>query len=160
LRSGDEEKKKPDLVRHQRDCRVCSHPLRQEIEATYIRWESVSKIARQFGVNRKALHRHIAAFDLLARRNQNIRAILLRIVEKGVVQLGRVSVHDLIAAVTALANIDESGIWTERTQTSNLYQFLPRMTLQELELLIDKAQVPDWVRAEIEKGHSDPSTVN
>jgi hypothetical protein len=69
--------------RHARTCAICKHPLRAEIEADFIRWESPGRIVRRYKLrSRNAIYRHAHALDLFPKRDRNIRAALGWIIEK------------------------------------------------------------------------------
>jgi hypothetical protein len=73
------------LGRHQRNCSICAHPQREEIEAGFIGWRSPAAIAEEFGLaDRTSVYRHAHALGLFDKRKRNIRAALERIIEKAV----------------------------------------------------------------------------
>jgi hypothetical protein len=78
---------KPDatinLGRHQRNCSVCAHDEREEIEAAFVGWRSPAVIAEEYGpADRSSVYRHANALGLFPKRQRNIRAALERIIER------------------------------------------------------------------------------
>src|ERR1017187_2077730 len=48
---------KPEsLTRHERDCRVCRHPKREEIEQDFIAWQSPGELALQYRIPTRAIY--------------------------------------------------------------------------------------------------------
>jgi len=71
------------LGRHQRNCSVCGHVQREEIEAAFIGWRSPAAIADEYGLaDRSSVYRHANALGLFPKRQRNIRAALERDVYK------------------------------------------------------------------------------
>lgn len=69
--------------RHRRNCSVCAHPQRLEIESEFIAWRSPTALAQQYGLaDRASVYRHAHALGLFARRQRNVRAALEQIIEK------------------------------------------------------------------------------
>jgi hypothetical protein len=68
--------------RHEHQCRICSHPKRDEIEQAFVAWTSPAQIAKKYSVSRDAIYRHAHVFGLMGQRRRNIRAALERIIEK------------------------------------------------------------------------------
>jgi hypothetical protein len=94
--------------RHARTCAICKHPLRAEIEADFIRWESPGRIVRRYKLRgRNAIYRHAHALDLFPKRDRNIRAALGWVIEK----IGTVKVTPAaaVAAVATLSKINAAG---------------------------------------------------
>lgn len=139
-----ETKTKPvNMGRHERNCTVCAHANRSEIEAAFVAWESPVKIAVEYGLaDRASIYRHAYAFGLIARRRRNIRAALERIIEKA----GEVEVTStaVVAAVQAYAKINAAGQWIERSEHVNLNELFQRMTRDELEAYAKDGILPDW----------------
>ena len=89
-----------NLGRHRRNCKICAHQHRDEIEREFINWTGVKAIAKEFGLtDRTAVYRHAHAFGLFSKRQRNIRAALEKIIEKA----GEVEVTSaaVVAAVQA-----------------------------------------------------------
>jgi hypothetical protein len=88
------------LGRHTRNCTVCAHKYRDEIEREFVNWTSAKAIANEFGLkDRTAVYRHAHAFGLFTKRGRNIRAALEKIIERA----GEVEVTSaaIVAAVQA-----------------------------------------------------------
>src|SRR5271155_968455 len=140
--------KQVSLGRHQRNCSVCSHPEREEIEVDFIGWRSPATIAAEYGLgDRASVYRHAHALGLFAKRQRNIRAALERIIEKA----GEVDVtaSAVVAAVQAYAKINSAGEWIDRSETVSLNQLFDRMSTQELEAYAQTGALPGWFRATV-----------
>ena len=68
--------------RHEHQCRICSHPKRDEIEQAFVTWVSPAQIAKKHSVSRDGVYRHAHVFGLMDKRRRNVRAALERIIEK------------------------------------------------------------------------------
>ena len=76
-------KTRVSLGRHGRNCSVCSHPKRAEVEAEFVSWRSPGAIAQEYGLaDRASVYRHAHALGLFAKRQRNVRAALEKIIEK------------------------------------------------------------------------------
>ena len=131
------------LGRHRRNCTVCAHARREEIEREFINWTGASAIAKDYGlVDRSTVYRHAHAFGLFAKRQRNIRAALEKIIEKaGDVEVTSAAV---VAAVQAYAKINTAGQWVERSERVNLNELFERMTGDELESYAREGALPAW----------------
>lgn len=130
--------------RHERDCKVCHHPRRDEIEAEWIAWEHATKIAKQYRLSRDSLYRHVRALNLFAKRDRNIRAALARIIERS--SSVRATAAAVVAAVQAYAKINAQGHWIDRTEHKyvDLRPIFDRMTREELDTYAREGKLPDW----------------
>jgi hypothetical protein len=138
----------PNLGRHAANCRICSHPQRQEIEQDFIAWASPAKIAQDFGLpDRSSVYRHAHALGLFRRRQRNVRAALERIIE----QAGDVEANPsaVVAAVQAYAKINSRGQWIEPDEHLELEDLIDRMNRDELEAYAKDGTLPSWFRDEI-----------
>jgi hypothetical protein len=135
--------KRVSLGRHRRNCTVCAHEKRQEIEAEYVAWKSPARIAEEYGLaDRTSVYRHAHALGLVEKRKRNVRAALERIIEKsGEVEVTAAAV---VAAVQAYAKINAQGQWIDRTEQVNLNDLFDRMTSEELETYARDGKLPDW----------------
>lgn len=134
---------KPSLGRHRRQCSICTHARRPEIEAEFVSWRSPAAIASEFGLaDRSSVYRHAHALGLFAKRQRNVRAALERIIEKA----GEVDVTAaaVVAAVQAYTKINASGQWVDRSEHLNLNELFYQMTQQELEAYAIDGTVPEW----------------
>lgn len=131
------------LGRHKRNCSICAHERRGEIESEFISWRSPSMIATEFGLgDRSAIYRHARALGLFAKRQKNVRAALERIIEKA----GEVDVtaSSVVAAIQAYSKINAEGHWIERTEQVSLNDLFDRMTTEELERYAQSGTLPKW----------------
>src|SRR5271166_6085241 len=110
-----------NIGRHSKNCKICRHPQRKDIEEDFIRWRSPAEIAKAYHLgNRSTVYRHAQALNLFPKRQRNVRAALERIIEKaGEVEVTAASV---VAAVQAYAKIDAAGHWIDRSETVNLHE--------------------------------------
>ncbi len=131
------------IGRHQRNCTVCAHKRREEIEADFIAWNSPAAIATEYGLkDRATVYRHAHALGLFQKRQKNIRAALERIIERaGEVDATAAAV---VAAVQAYAKINAAGEWIDRTETLSINDLFDRMSTQELETYAQTGGLPAW----------------
>lgn len=129
--------------RHQRYCKICAHPKRDDIEQDFVNWKSPAGIAKEYGLaNRINVHRHAHALGLFEKRRRNIRAALEKIIERaGDVE---VTASAVVAAIQACAKINARGQWVDRSEHFNMNELFERMTRDELETYAKDAQLPDW----------------
>jgi hypothetical protein len=128
----EHESKAIDRGRHQRNCSVCGHEQRAEIEAEFVAWQSPASIAEEYGLaDRSSVYRHAHAFGLFAKRQRNVRAALEWIIEKS----GEVDVtaSAVVAAIQAYSKIYASGQWIDRSEQVSLHELFDRMSREELE---------------------------
>jgi hypothetical protein len=130
------------LLRHQRDCRVCRHAKREEIEQDFISWQSPAQLAKRYAIPLRAIYRHAHALRLFPRRNRNIRAALALIVEQ--VTRIRVTGATVVAAAMALSKINANGQWIDRRETVSLNSLFDRMSQTELERYARDGSLPQW----------------
>jgi hypothetical protein len=122
------------LKRHERQCTICSHEKRREIEAAFMAWESPEKIATEFALgHRSTVYRHAKAFGLGLRRQQNIRVPLERIIERASDPTLPVTGATVVQAIAVYGKLNAQGQLIERRETVNLNELFERMTLQEKE---------------------------
>ena len=135
-----------NLGRHKRNCSVCAHQQREEIESEFISWRSPSIIATEFGLSdRSSIYRHARALGLFEKRRRNVRAALERIIEHA----GEVDVtaSAVVSAIQAYSKINAAGQWIERTEQVSLNDLFDRMSTQELEEYAQKGTLPKWFEA-------------
>jgi hypothetical protein len=131
------------LVRHRRNCSVCAHPQKEEIEAEFIAWRSPADLAQQYGLaDRSSIYRHAHALGLCAKRQRNVRAALEPIIERA----GEVDVTSsaVVAAIQAYAKINAAGQWIDRSEQVSLKELFERMTFQELDTYARDGALPGW----------------
>ena len=129
--------------RHERDCRVCRHPQREQIERDFVAWHSPGEIAKEYKLyDRRGVYRHAHAVGLFGRRDRNIRAALARIIERcGSV---RVTAAAVVQAAVAFSKINRQGVYVERTDTLDLNALFERMTRNEMTAYAERGELPDW----------------
>jgi hypothetical protein len=140
------------LGRHQRNCSVCGHVQREEIEAAFIGWRSPAAIADEYGLaDRSSVYRHANALGLFPKRQRNIRAALERIIERA--DSVDVTASAVVAAIGAYAKINSAGEWIDRTETVSLNDLFERMSSQELETYAQTGALPEWFKATVGTGN-------
>jgi len=142
-----------NLGRHKRNCSICAHQQREEIESDFISWRSPSTIATEFGLSdRSSIYRHARALELFAKRQRNVRAALERIIEHA----GEVDVtaSAVVSAIQAYSKINAAGQWIERTEQVSLNDLFDRMSTQELEQYAKDGTLPKWFEAASARGTS------
>jgi hypothetical protein len=139
----DQSSNSPSVGRHSKNCKICSHSKREEIEQDFVNWRSPAEIAKTYKLSdRSTVYRHAHAFNLFGRRRRNVRAALERIIEKsGEVEVTAAAV---VTAVQAYAKINSAGQWIDRTETVNLHDLFERMTQDELETYAQDGKLPHW----------------
>jgi hypothetical protein len=104
------------LILHARHCRVCAHPLREEIEHEFLRWVPSHQIVRTYelddpllptGRGRFSLYRHARAVGLYPRRARNIRTALEHMIESAAVV--SLSGSNVLQAIRMFTQMDEDG---------------------------------------------------
>jgi hypothetical protein len=141
------QKRSPVSVgRHRRNCSICAHAQREEIEADFISWRSPTAIASEYGLaDRSSIYRHAHAFSLFDKRRTNIRAALERIIEKaGEVE---VTASSVVAAIQAYSKINAVGQWIDPSEQVGMRDLYDRMTAQEMDVYAKTGQLPDWFKA-------------
>jgi hypothetical protein len=132
-----------NIGRHSKNCKICSHPKREEIENDFVNWRSSAEIVKTYRLaDRSTLYRHAHAFKLFPKRQRNVRAALETIIEKaGEVE---VTAGAVVAAVQAYAKINAQGQWIDRAESVNLNELFERMTEEELEAYAQDGTLPNW----------------
>jgi hypothetical protein len=128
----------PDLGRHSRDCSICAHAQRENIEQDFCDWQSPAQIE----VKVRAVYRHARATNLFSRRDRNVRAALGVLIEK--VSRVRATGSVVVAAIVALSKINNAGRWIDRSETVDLNALFERMSQQELENYATNGVLPAW----------------
>jgi|SRR5271167_2950124 len=129
--------------RHSRNCRVCAHKYREEIEREFVNWTSPKVIAKEYGLkDRTAVYRHAHASGLFPKRQRNLRAALEKIIERA----GEVEVTSaaVVAAVQAYGRINSQGKWIERVERVGMNDLFGRMSRQELDVYAKQGTLPGW----------------
>ena len=151
---------RPSVGRHERGCRICSHPSRNEIEEAFIAWRSPARIATEYGLrNRATVYRHAHALNLFPKRSRNIRVALERIIEKA--DEVPVNAAAVVQAIATYARINAQGNLIERSEQINLNDLFDRMSAQELEAYAKDGVMPQWFRDTTgATHHNSPETNN
>ncbi len=139
-------KKCVSIGRHRRNCSVCAHAQRDQIEADFISWRSPATIATEYGLaDRTSVYRDAHAFFLFDKRRTNVRAALERIIEKaGDVE---VTASAVVAAIQAYSKINSVGQWIDPSEQVGMRDLFERMTTQEMDVYARTGQLPDWFKA-------------
>ncbi len=135
-------KKRKAMGRHEAGCKVCSHPDRKQIEDEWCAWANTTKLAKQYGLSRDSLYRHVAAFTLREKRGKNLRAALERIIEQA--DSVTVNAASVVSAIQAYAKINAAGQWVDRTERIDLNALFERMSTEELERYAQDGTLPSW----------------
>jgi hypothetical protein len=101
----------PPLERHQRKCAICHHPEREEIEELFLHWHNPWNIAAGYKVSARSLYRHAHATGLYAARQDSLRPVLDRLLER--VEDAKISGDCIIRAVRAYSCLGGDNKWTE-----------------------------------------------
>jgi hypothetical protein len=129
--------------RHGRDCRICLHPQREQIEQDFCAWESAAKIAKQYRIgSRTTIYRHARAFNLFSQRDRQMSMALGRIIERGA--NCRVTASVVVAACMALARLNSRGQLVTRSQSVDINALFDKMNRMELEAYACSGQLPKW----------------
>jgi hypothetical protein len=147
----------PNLGRHKRNCTVCSHPQKQEIEADFVAWRSPAVIANQYGLaDRTSVYRHAHALGLFADRQRNVRAALERIIERA--DDVEMNAAAIVSAIQAYTKINANGRWIERREQINLSEVFQRMSDAELTAYAQEGILPEWAESTLTATGGDSST--
>jgi hypothetical protein len=133
------------------ECKICTHPQREEIERDFIKWRSPTSIAKEYGLrNRSSVYRHAHALDLFPKRQRNVRSALEHIIERS----GEVEVNAsaVVSAVAAYARINTNGQWVERTEHLDLNELFTRMSADELTAYAEDGKLPEWFTELVNQG--------
>ena len=133
------------LVKHQKNCKICAHDRREEIECEFVNWTSAAAIAKAFALkDRATVYRHAHATGLFGKRQRNLRSALEKIIERvGEVE---VSASAVVAAVQAYAKINAQGEWVEPVERVSLSDLFERMSREELAAYAKDGILPFWFR--------------
>lgn len=101
----------PSPERHERKCVICRHPDREEIEELFLHWHNPWNIAASYKVSARSLYRHAHATGLYAARQDSLRPVLDRLLER--VEDAKISGDCIIRAVRAYSCLGGDNKWTE-----------------------------------------------
>jgi len=131
------------MGRHAAECKICAHPLREEIERDFVNWRSPAAITKHYKLtNRASVYRHAHALALFLKRQRNVRAALEKIIERA--GEAEVNAAAVVSAVSAYARINSAGQWVERSERIDLNQLFDKMSATELEEYARDGTPPDW----------------
>ena len=100
------------LPRHQRNCRICNHENREEIESRFLLWENARDLVEEFGLgHRSLLYRHATATGLLDQRKENFTSVLDSIVEQ--CESAPVTGATILRAIRAYSCLKAHGRWVD-----------------------------------------------
>ena len=134
---------RPNLGRHAAACRICHHPLREDIEQDFVDWRSRTKITKDYKLrDRSSLYRHAHALNLFRRRRRNVRVALEHIIEHA----GDVDVNAsaVVAAIQVYAKINARGEWVEPDEHLAFHDLFDRMSPEEQDAYAKEGTVPQW----------------
>jgi hypothetical protein len=134
-----------DIKRHSRECGICAHPDREEIEREFCEWKALTTIVRERRISRAAFYRHVRAMGLFDRRDRNIKAALANFIERG--STVKVTASSFVAAIQAYSKIDAEGQWVDKTADVNASRNLAlfdRMTQGEMLRYAQTGELPEW----------------
>jgi hypothetical protein len=138
----EQKHRRPLGHRHEANCRICSHPEREQIENEWIAWGNTSRLAKQYALSRDSLYRHCHALGLFEKRARNLKGALEKIIEQA--DSVPVNAGAVVQAIQAYAKINSKGVWVERQEQINLNDLFERMTAQELETYAINGTLPVW----------------
>jgi hypothetical protein len=128
--------------RHEANCRICSHPEREQIENEWIAWGNTSRLAKLYTLSRDSLYRHCHALGLFEKRARNLKGALEKIIEQA--DSVPVNAGAVVQAIQAYAKINSKGIWVERQEQVNMNNLFDRMSAEELETYAKDGILPEW----------------
>jgi hypothetical protein len=99
-------------------------------------------LAKQYGLSRDSIYRHVAAFNLRQKREKNLRYALERIIEQA--DSVTVNAAAVVSAIQAYAKINSQGAWVDRVERVDLNALFDRMTAGELESYAKDGTLPPW----------------
>jgi hypothetical protein len=136
----------PDPQKHSRDCGICAHRDRDEIEREFVEWRPIAAIAKARKIPRASLYRHVHATGLFEKRGRNVKAALAKIIER----CDRVHVTSaaVISAIAAYAKINsETGEWIDKIEDVNArgnMEKFDKMTQGEMLKYAQTGELPEW----------------
>jgi hypothetical protein len=131
--------------RHEKLCSVCRHPKREDIEQAYIDWTSPTRMAKEYGLTRDSIYRHVRYAGLAPKRDRNIRAALGRLIERA--DEVKPNAGSIVYACHTLARINSAGQLVDRSEHLNLNELFERCSQQELEKYAEDGSLPSWFEA-------------
>jgi hypothetical protein len=97
---------------HQRKCKICNHPQRQEIEEDFINWCKADEIVDLYQLEGyRAVYRHAHATGLFDRRRLNLRFAAESLVEE--VNCVDPCADAVLRAIRVCTRLNDRGEWNE-----------------------------------------------
>jgi len=119
------------IERHARKCAICRHPLRQEIDESFLHWRSPQTIMHCFGIKTETtIYHHAHAFNFFALRNRNLQSALANVVED--IDTRDFTGTEMLDAVRALAHLSEDGHWIHPTSKSEFMYSMQRLPASQV----------------------------
>jgi hypothetical protein len=98
------------LRRHESQCTICSHPLRLDIEDAWVNWGNTTLLAKDYGVSRDALYRHMHAVGLYQERQKKRKRLYENILERAdITQFTGGNLVAVLKGYAALCAQEEDG---------------------------------------------------
>jgi hypothetical protein len=97
------QKKEPS--RHDRLCKICNHPLKEDIEKDYLNWITPEELSIKYKLSVDSVRRHIRATGLSDARAKNKKNFLNRVMEKSL-DASKVNASDGINAAKLVMQAD------------------------------------------------------
>ena len=129
-----------NLGRHQAQCGICRGDHRQEIEERWLRWSHTGTLAKDYGISRDCVYRHMHALDLFRERQKNLKGFLEQIMER--VDQTPINGSGLLAAFRLYLNLTSMEKEKEPKQSANPQELHSRISPQERD-----GSIPDGLSA-------------
>ena len=127
--------------RHEHQCRICSHPKRDEIEQAFILGQSGTDRQETFRQSGRSVSPRARIRADGAAASQYSGCAGTNHPESREVDVNAAAV---VSAASAYARINSRGEWVERTETVNLNALFDRMSQAELEAYAKEGVLPSW----------------
>jgi hypothetical protein len=99
------------LERHQRKCAICSHEERESIDEEFLNWHSPLRVAIHYELPLRTVFRHAHATGLYLSRQQNLRSVLDRVLERA--DQANISADGIVRTVRAYTCLTADNRWVE-----------------------------------------------
>lgn len=128
--------------KHASKCSVCRHPDTEEIESRFLAWDSPRTLEEAYRLPQTSVWRHAKALNLYEKRQESLVDVIEKVIEKGIVELGKVSATNLIQAVQVHAKL--TGQWVDQTrELDTIMARLDEAEKEELEHFIEHGRMPE-----------------
>jgi hypothetical protein len=95
-------------VVHARQCSICRHPQRADIERAFLDWTGPREISREYGLSsHTTVYRHAHALGLFLRRERALRFALGRLIER--VGEVRPTAASIVSAIRLMAKLNDKA---------------------------------------------------